>query len=124
MLDAEIVTNKRRHAARDFFQAQFTTPLELDELVCEVVFPVATGPHRYIKFRRRLFDWAIVAAGAQQVNGGWRIGLTNCGPTPSRCATGEPALASGASVEEAGQRASDGPGPSGDLRAAAADELH
>jgi carbon-monoxide dehydrogenase medium subunit len=63
MLDAEIVTNKRRHKARDFFQDIFTTTLEPDEIVCEVVFPVATGPHRYIKFRRRLFDWAIVGAG-------------------------------------------------------------
>jgi aerobic carbon-monoxide dehydrogenase medium subunit len=124
MLDAEIVTNKRRHAAKDFFQALFTTPLEPDELVCEVVFPVANGPHKYIKFRRRLFDWAIVAAGAQQVNGGWRIGLTNCGPTPVRCTAVEQALAGGASVEEAAQHASDGLSPSGDLRASPEYKLH
>lgn len=124
MLDAEIVTNKRRHAAKDFFQALMTTPLEPDELVCEVVFPVATGPHKYIKFRRRLFDWAIVAAGAQRVNGGWRIGLTNCGPTPVRCAGVEDALASGASAEEAAQKASDGLSPSGDLRASPEYKLH
>jgi aerobic carbon-monoxide dehydrogenase medium subunit len=124
MLDAEIVTNKRRHAARDFFQALMTTPLESDELVCEVVFPVANGPHKYIKFRRRLFDWAIVAAGAQQVDGGWRIGLTNCGPTPVRCAGVESALAGGASVEEAAAKASDGLSPSGDLRASPEYKLH
>lgn len=124
MLDADIVTNKRRFAAKDFFQALFTTPLEPDELVCEVVFPVANGPHKYIKFRRRLFDWAIVAAGAQQVNGGWRVGLTNCGPTPVRCAAVEQALAGGASVEEAAQHASDGLSPSGDLRASPEYKLH
>ncbi len=124
MLDAEIVTNKRRFAASDFFQDLFTTPLDQDELVCEVVFPVATGPHAYIKFRRRLFDWAIVAAGAQQVGGGWRIGLTNCGPTPSRCTAVEEALASGASPEEAAQHASDGLSPSGDLRASPEYKLH
>lgn len=124
MLDAEIVTNKRRIAARDFFQALFTTPLEPDELVCEVVFPVANGPHTYIKFRRRLFDWAIVAAGAQKVNGGWRIGLTNCGPTAVRCTAVEEALASGASPEEAAQHASDGLSPSGDLRASPEYKLH
>src|SRR5919109_966131 len=89
MLDAEIVTNKRRFAARDFFQDLFTTPLEPDEIVCEVVFPVANGPHKYIKFRRRLFDWAIVGAAAQRVNGGWRVGLTNCASTPWRCAAVE-----------------------------------
>jgi aerobic carbon-monoxide dehydrogenase medium subunit len=117
MLDAEIVTNKRRFAARDFFQDLFTTPLETDEVVCEVVFPVANGPHRYIKFRRRLFDWAIVAAGAQQLDGGWRIGLTNCGPTAVRCTAVEEALAQGASPAEAAEHASDGLTPSGDIRA-------
>jgi carbon-monoxide dehydrogenase medium subunit len=124
MLDAEIVTNKRRHAARDFFQALMTTPLEPDELICEVVFPVANGPHKYIKFRRRLFDWAIVAAGAQKVDGGWRVGLTNCGPTPVRCTAVEEALASGASVADAARRASDGLSPSSDLRASSEYKLH
>jgi carbon-monoxide dehydrogenase medium subunit len=124
MLDAEIVTNRRRVPARDFFQDLFTTPLEADELVCEVVFPVAGGAHKYIKFRRRLFDWAIVAAGAQRVNGGWRVGLTNVGPTPVRATAVEEALASGASVEEAAQHASDGLSPSGDLRASPEYKLH
>ena len=117
MLDAEIVTNKRRYPARDFFQDLFTTPLEPDEVICEVVFPVATGPHKYIKFRRRLFDWAIVAAAAQQLDGGWRIGLTNCGPTAVRCTAVEEALAQGVSVAEAAEHASHGLNPSGDLRA-------
>jgi carbon-monoxide dehydrogenase medium subunit len=117
MLEAEIVTNKRRHAAKDFFKDIFTTPLEHDELVCEVVFPIANGPHKYIKFRRRLFDWAIVGAGAQKVDGGWRIGLTNVGPTPVRATAVEQALASGASSADAAEHASDGLNPSGDLRA-------
>lgn len=118
MLDAEIVTNKRRFVARDFFQDLFTTPLDLDEVVCEVVFPVASGPHKYIKFRRRLFDWAIVAAGAQKMDdGSWRVGLTNCGPTAVRCTAVEHALAQGAAPEEAAENASDGLTPSGDLRA-------
>src|SRR5205807_4848559 len=108
---------KRRHAAKDFFKDIFTTPLEHDELVCEVVFPVANGPHKYIKFRRRLFDWAIVGAGAQKVNGGWRIGLTNVGPMPVRATAVEQALASGATPEQAAEHASDGLQPSGDLRA-------
>jgi carbon-monoxide dehydrogenase medium subunit len=117
MLDAEIVTNKQRYLARDFFVDLFTTPLEPDEIVCEVVFPVANGPHKYIKFRRRLFDWAIVAAAAQQLDGGWRIGLTNCGPTAVRCTAVEEALAQGVPVAEAAEHASDGLEPSGDLRA-------
>src|SRR5260370_10100429 len=47
MLDAEIVTNKRSIAAKDFFKDLFTTPLAADEIVVEVVFPVANGPHKY-----------------------------------------------------------------------------
>ncbi len=117
ILDAEIVTNRRRFAAKDFFQDLFTTPLEPDEIVCEVVFPVANGPHKYVKFRRRLFDWAIVAAAAQQLNGGWRVGLTNVGPTPVRCNAVEKALSEGASPEQAAEQASEGLTPSGDIRA-------
>ena len=117
MLEAEIVTNKNRYAAKDFFKDIFTTPLEPDELVCEVSWPVANGPHKYIKFRRRLFDWAIVGAAAQQLNGGWRVGLTNVGPTPVRATAVEAALAGGATIEQAAEMASDGLNPSGDLRA-------
>jgi aerobic carbon-monoxide dehydrogenase medium subunit len=117
MLDAEIVTNQRTIAAKDFFKDLFTTPLGPDEIVIEVVFPVANGPHKYIKFRRRMFDWAIVGAAAQKMNGGWRIGLTNVGPTPVRAKAVEDALQKGAKPEEAAQHASDGLNPSSDLRA-------
>jgi carbon-monoxide dehydrogenase medium subunit len=117
MLDAEIVTNQRTIAAKDFFKDLFTTPLGQDEIVVEVVFPVANGPHKYIKFRRRMFDWAIVGAAAQKMNGGWRIGLTNVGPTPVRAKAVEDALQKGAKPEEAAQHASDGLNPSSDLRA-------
>jgi carbon-monoxide dehydrogenase medium subunit len=124
MLDAEIVTNKRRHPAKGFFQDIFTTPLEVDEVITEVVFPVARGPHKYIKFRRRLFDWAIVGAAAQQLNGGWRVGLTNVGSTAVRATSVEQAMAQGASPEQAAEHASDGLSPSGDIRATPEYKLH
>jgi carbon-monoxide dehydrogenase medium subunit len=117
MLDADIVTNQRTIAARDFFKDLFTTALAPDEIVTEVVFPAANGPHKYVKFRRRLFDWAIVGAAAQKINGGWRIGLTNVGPTPVRATAVEKALKDGAKPEDAAQHASDGLDPAGDLRA-------
>jgi carbon-monoxide dehydrogenase medium subunit len=117
MLDADIVTNRRTIPAKDFFKDLFTTALAADEIVTEVVFPVANGPHKYVKFRRRLFDWAIVGVAAQKLNGGWRIGLTNVGPTPVRAHTVEEALHKGAKAEEAAQHASDGLDPAGDLRA-------
>ena len=117
MLDADVVTNRRTIPARDFFKDLFTTALGPDEIVTEVVFPVANGPHKYVKFRRRLFDWAIVGVAAQKMNGGWRIGLTNVGPTPVRATAVEKALHDGAKAEEAAQHASDGLDPAGDLRA-------
>jgi carbon-monoxide dehydrogenase medium subunit len=117
MLDADIVTNRRTIPARDFFQDLFTTALGPDEVVTEVVFPVANGPHKYVKFRRRLFDWAIVGAAAQKMDGSWRIGLTNVAPTPVRAKAVEDALSGGAKPEEAAQHASDGLDPAGDLRA-------
>jgi len=117
MLDAEIVTNKGRHPAHTFFQDLFTTPLAHDELICEVAFPIESGPHRYLKFRRRLFDWAIVAAAAQKTAQGWRLGPTNVGTTPVRALAVEQALGQGAGPAEAAEHASDGLNPSGDIRA-------
>ncbi|HUZ88478.1 MAG TPA: xanthine dehydrogenase family protein subunit M [Candidatus Acidoferrales bacterium] len=117
MLDAEIVTNQRRHRAQDFFQGLFTTPLATDEVVCEITFPVTSGPHKYIKFRRRRFDWAIVGVGAQQTVDGWRIALTNVGPTPVRATAVERALAAGESPAIAAELASEGLNPSSDIRA-------
>lgn len=118
MLDATITTNRRSLGAGDFFVDLFTTPLEPDEIITGISFPVATGPHKYIKFRRRLFDWAIVGACVQQLgDGSWRVGLTNVGVTPVRATAVEAALAAGAPVAEAAEHASDGLEPSGDLRA-------
>jgi len=117
ILDADIVTNRRTIPARDFFKDLFTTALGPDEIVTEVVFPVANGPHKYVKFRRRLFDWAIVGVAAQKMNGDWRIGLTNVATTPIRAHAVEDALKAGAKPEDAAQHASDGLDPSGDLRA-------
>ena len=112
MLDATITTNKRSIAARDFFLGLFTTPLAADELVTEVSFPVAGGPHKYVKFRRRMSDWAIVGVGAQKLDDGqWRIGITNAAPTPVRASGVEQALASGASPAEAVQAGHRGPRP-------------
>jgi carbon-monoxide dehydrogenase medium subunit len=125
MLDATIKTNRRTIAARDFFKGLFSTPLAQDELIVEVSFPVASGPHRYEKFRRRACDWAIVAVGAQRMDdGGWRIGVTNAAPTPVRATAVEQALASGASPAEASKQATQGLDPSPDLRGSANYKRH
>lgn len=125
MLDATITTNRRTIAARDFFLGLYTTPLASDELIVEVSFPVASGPHKYLKFRRRLYDWAIVGAGAQRMDDGqWRVGITNAAPTPVRAASVEQALASGAAPADAAKQATQGLDPSSDLRGSAEYKLH
>ena len=125
MLDATITTNKRSIPARDFFVGLFTTPLAADELVTEVAFPAAAGPHKYEKFRRRMSDWAIVGVGAQRLdNGQWRIGITNAAPTPVRASAVEQALTSGAAPAEAARQASQGLDPASDLRGSAEYKLH
>jgi carbon-monoxide dehydrogenase medium subunit len=125
MLDATVVTNKRSIAARDFFLGLFSTPLAGDELVTEVSFPIAAGPHSYVKFRRRLSDWAIVGAGAQKMeDGSWRVGVTNAAPTPVRASGVEQALASGASASDAARQATQGLDPASDLRGSAEYKRH
>ena len=70
MLDATITTNKRTHRRARLLQGPVHHAARADEIVTEVVFPVASGPHKYIKFRRRMFDWAIVGVGAQKMDDG------------------------------------------------------
>jgi carbon-monoxide dehydrogenase medium subunit len=125
MMDATVSTNKRTIAARDFFIGLFSTPLAADEIVTEVAYPVAAGPHKFIKFRRRLSDWAIVAAGAQKLdNGQWRVGITNAAATPVRASGVEQALAGGASPAEASLKATEGLDPASDLRGSAEYKRH
>jgi carbon-monoxide dehydrogenase medium subunit len=119
MLDAEIVTSKRRYRAADFYRDVFTTALEPDELVTEVRFPVATGRHAYLKFRRRLFDWAIAGVAVQQTDSGWRIGYVNLGNTPRRGTGVEQALAQGASPADAATQCGAAIDPIDDVRASA-----
>ena len=125
MLDATITTNRRSIAARDFFKGLFTTALAADELVTEISFPVASGPHKYIKFRRRMFDWAVVGVGVQRMDdGSWRVGITNAAPTAVRASAVEQAIASGGSPVDAARHASEGLDPSSDLRGSAEYKKH
>jgi carbon-monoxide dehydrogenase medium subunit len=119
MLDAEIVTTRRRHRAADFYRDLFTTALEPDELVTEVRFPVATGRHAYLKFRRRLFDWAIAGVAVQQTDSGWRVGYVNLASTPRRGTGVEQALDGGASAADAAAQCAASIDPIDDLRASA-----
>jgi carbon-monoxide dehydrogenase medium subunit len=119
MLDAQIITTKRTHQARDFYRDVFTTALDPDEVVTEVRFPVAAGRHAYTKFRRRLYDWAIAGVAVQQTGDGWRVGLVNLGSTPRRGTAVERALQSGASARDAAGEVTADVEPTADVRGSA-----
>jgi aerobic carbon-monoxide dehydrogenase medium subunit len=124
MLDAEIVTNKRRHQARDFYRDILTTALEHDEVVTSVRFPVMTGRYAYTKFRRRLYDWALAGVAVQEVGSSWRVGYVNLARTPRRGAAVETALAGGASPADAAAEIGADIDPTGDVRATAEYKRH
>ena len=119
MLDAEVVTTRRRIPASEFFLGRFSTPLDPDELITELVFPAIPGGAGYVKFTHRLFDWALAGAAAQRTANGWRIGLVNLADTPVRARAVEQALDGGAPFAEAAELASGGLRPTPSLRAPA-----
>jgi carbon-monoxide dehydrogenase medium subunit len=100
-LDASFVirsaSGTRTVAARDFFVGLFTTVLEPDEIVTEIVIPApgARSAGAYAKLERKVGDFATAAVAVQvtlDANGGCEragIGLTNVGPTPIRATSAE-----------------------------------
>jgi aerobic carbon-monoxide dehydrogenase medium subunit len=109
---------ERTIPAADFFEGFLETALAPDELLIEIRVP-KTGANgfSYQKFQRRAQDWAIVGSIATHVNGGVHVALVNMGATPLRAAAVEEALAQGASVSDAAERAADGTEPGADLNA-------
>lgn len=124
VLGAEMVTTKRTIPASAFFEGLFTTVLEHDELLREVVFPLSPGPYRYLKHGQRLFDWATVAVAVHRGTEGWRVGLTNCGPVPVRALECERALADGTALEDAAALVAEEIHPVADLRASTRYKRH
>ncbi len=124
MLDAQIVTTRRTHAAADFFQDVFTTALEPDEIVTEVRFPIIDGGHAYIKWRRRMYDWALAGVAVQKDGEGWRVGYVALGATPLRGTSVEKALSEGAGPADASLEATKDIEPRDDVRATAEYRSH
>ena len=108
---------EREIAASEFFHGFLETALAPDELLTEIRVPKLPGVRfSYQKFNRRAQDWAIVGALAVR-NGETRVALVNMGGTPLRAKGVEEALAAGASVVDAAERAADGTDPPADLNA-------
>jgi carbon-monoxide dehydrogenase medium subunit len=111
-----------------FFKGLFSTALAPDEILTEirVPAPAARSGGAYLKFERKVGDFAIAAAAAQVRLGGKGaveragIGLTNAGPAPieavdaARFLTGK--VPDDATIAEAGRLAAAATSPSADRR--------
>lgn len=91
-LGATVVTDRREIAADDFFQPMFATPLEDDELVTAVRFPIPEKA-AYAKFHSPASKYALVGVMVAAGPAGVRVAVTGAGPGVFRVAAMEQALA-------------------------------
>ena len=74
-LGATIVTDRRRIAADDYFQGMFTTALEQDEIITQVIFPIPQKA-AYQKFRNPASRYAMVGVFVAKAASGVRVAVT------------------------------------------------
>ena len=131
-LGAEVVVfgpnGSRTISIDDFFLGPLATALKANEILTEIRIPVppANSGGAYIKFERKVGDFAIAAVAATvTLDGGGKcvkagIGLTNVGPTPVRAKAAEEALIGNPLTDDniatAGRLASEASQPVGDQR--------
>ena len=92
-LGATVVTDRREIAAGDFFVGMFETPLEDDEIITSVRFPI---PERaaYAKFPNPASKYAITGVMVAQGGDGVRVAVSGAGYKVFRAEAMEDALAS------------------------------
>jgi CO/xanthine dehydrogenase FAD-binding subunit len=107
LLDAEIIAEgphgRRPIPAAEFFQGVFSTALEPDELVVEVVLPRPAPRAALTEFAERRGDFAIVAAAVDLA--AHRVVLGGVAAVPLRVPAAEEVLAGDGRPEEAGAAA-------------------
>lgn len=122
-LDAEFVARgprgERRIAAGDFFLGYYTTALDFDEILVEIVFP-RPAPHAALaEFAERQGDFALVCAvvdldmAGGTVRGG-RVALGGVAAAVVRVPEAEAVLAGGGSFAECASAAADAVEPPAD----------
>jgi carbon-monoxide dehydrogenase medium subunit len=133
LLDAELVTQsprgRRRISADAFFFGYYTTALEPDEILVEVVFP-RPAPHAALtEFTERRGDFAIVSAAVDldvegaDVRGG-RVALGGVAATPVRVPEAEAVLAAGGSFRDCAEAAAAAVDPPDDANGSASYRKH
>jgi carbon-monoxide dehydrogenase medium subunit len=118
-------------AAEDFFMDAFTTPLEPDEIVVEVLAPVEDSKegYRYEKVAHSASGFAVVGIAARiKKTGGKiamaRIGVTGLGSHAFRARNAEALLEGGADIDAAAAVVGEGIDANSDLYASAEYRLH
>ena len=90
-LGATVVTDRREIAAEDFFVGMFETPLEDDEVIISVRFPVPEKA-AYAKFPNPASKYAIAGVMVAQGGGGVRVAVSGAGYKVFRVESMEAAL--------------------------------
>jgi carbon-monoxide dehydrogenase medium subunit len=118
-------------AAEDFFMDAFTTPLEPDEIVVEVLAPIEDSKegYRYEKVAHPASGFAVVGIAARiKKTGGKiamaRIGVTGLGSHAFRARNAEALLEGGADIDAAAAVVGEGIDANSDLYASAEYRLH
>jgi carbon-monoxide dehydrogenase medium subunit len=96
-LAATVVTDRREIPAEEFFVGMFETPLESDELITSVRFPVPEQA-AYVKFPNPASKYAIAGVMVARSNGSVRVAVTGVAGSVFRATQMEQALANDFSV--------------------------
>lgn len=115
----------REIAASNFYKGFLESDLAADEMLTEIRVPKMNGAGwSFQKFNRRAQDWAIVGVAAWRRGSESGVALVNMDNTPVLATSVSAALASGASIADASQKAAAEAKPSGDNNATAEYRTH
>lgn len=115
----------REIAAGDFYQGFLESALAPDEMLTEIRVPKMNGAGwSFQKFNRRAQDWAIVGVAAWRRGNESGVGLVNMGQTPVLASSVSAALAGGASIADAAEKAAAEASPSADNNASVEYRTH
>lgn len=77
-LDATIVTSKRRLESNEYFRGMFSTALDADEIIAQVMFPLPKQA-AYQKFRNQASRYALVGVFVARLPSDVRVAVTGAG---------------------------------------------
>lgn len=118
-------SGQREIAIADFYIGFLESALAPDELMTEIRIPKLNAEGwSFQKFNRRAQDWAIVGVAAVRANGSTGVALVNMGSTPLLATGVVDAVKSGATAEQAAERATENTEAQSDINASVAYREH